>query len=316
MIDRRPWDSLASRLGDRLIFGAPLADLTRYGVGGSAALLARPESAEEVRDLLAVRNETGLPLSILGGGSNTLFTEAGFAGLVMRIGQGFQVVEALGDTGLRAGAGAHTAAVAEAAAERGLRGLEGLAGIPGRFGGALMMNAGSFGQDVGSCVERLFGLDAQGREFSLGKAELRYEYRRLSGLAEGAVLLGAELRLEAGHPEDIKRTVAENLARRSASQPKGFRSAGSVFKNPAGHSAGRLIEECGLKGATIGGAAVSEVHANFIVVQGKAESGHILELVDKIRAAVYNQRGVVLEPEIKIIGPTGPLTLASPGGGQ
>ena len=305
MIDRQPWARIAAVMGDRLIFDAPLANRTTYGVGGPAAVLARPDSPEELAELLEIQVREKLPVYILGGGSNTLFTEAGFEGLVIKLGQMFQLVQASEDGQLTAGAGVPTAAVLENAASMEFSGLEGLAGIPGSFGGALMMNAGSYGLELGSVVESVLGLDGQGREFRRLKADLKFEYRRMTGLPDGAVILGAELRLSSGRPEDIRKLIAEYLNRRAENQPKGVRSAGSVFKNPPGLYAGKLIEECGFKGLTVGGAMISEVHANFIVARGRVESGHILELIDTVRAGVYQQRGVILEPEIKIVGPGG-----------
>ena len=310
MIDRSPWAPIAAAMEQRLIFDAPLANLTTYGVGGPAAILARPESPEELSALLEMRARQELPVHILGGGSNTLFADEGFEGLIVKLGKMFQSVDASEDGRIMAGAGVPTAAVLETAVNMELSGLEGLAGIPGSFGGALMMNAGSCGQEVGATVEYVFGLDGQGRKFRRPKGELKFEYRRLGGLPEGAVMLGADLRLGRDRPEDIKNLIGEYRSRRAKTQPQGLRSAGSVFKNPPGLYAGKLIEECGFKGLAVGGARVSEVHANFIVVQGPSESGQILELINKVRAGVYERRGVILEPEIKIIGPRGPMAPA------
>lgn len=312
MIDRSAWELTAAAKAGRLIFDAPLAKMTTYGVGGPAAILGRPESPEELSELLAAQAREDCPLYILGGGSNTLFVEK-FEGLVIKLGKAFQNVEASEDGRVTAGAGVPTAAVLAASVNMELSGLEGLAGIPGNFGGALMMNAGSYGVEVGSAVESIFGLDALGQKFCRSKEELKLEYRRLTGLPDGAVMLGADLRLTKGRPEDIKELINEYLSRRSAGQPQGVRSAGSVFKNPPNLYAGKLIDECGFKGLAVGGARVSEIHANFIVAREPVEGGQILELLNKIRAGVYEQRGVILEPEIRIIGPRGPLAPVSLG---
>ena len=308
MIDRTAWERTAAAKAGRVFFDAPLAGMTTYGVGGPAAVLARPESPEELSELLEAREN--LPVFILGGGSNTLFADEGFEGLVIKLGKAFQTVDASEDGRIRAGAGVPTAAVLETSVAMEFSGLEGLAGIPGSFGGALMMNAGSYGLEVGSAVEYVFGLDGQGQKFRRSKTELTFEYRRLSGLPEGAVVLGADLCLNEGRPEDIRKLIDDYLVRRTETQPRGLRSAGSVFKNPPGQAAGRLIDECGFKGLAVGGVMVSEIHANFIVARGPVESGQILELINKIRAGVYQRRGVILEPEIKIIGPRGPMAPA------
>lgn len=297
-------------MGGRLVFDAPLAPLTTYGTGGPADVLARPDSAEELAELLKIQTDQEMPVHILGGGANTLFADEGFRGLVIKLGRMFQTVQGSVDGQMSAGAGVPTAGVLENAAVMEFSGLEGLAGIPGSIGGALMMNAGSFGLELGSVVEAVYGLDGRGRHFRREKVELKFEYRRLTGLPEGAVILGTDLRLSPGRPEDIRKLMAEYQRRRAESQPKGLRSAGSVFKNPPGLYAGKLIEECGFKGTAVGGAEVSEVHANFIVVRDRAESGQIIELMNKIRAGVREKCGVALEPEIKIIGPRGPLAPA------
>ncbi len=305
MADCRPWALLAPALGGRLRFNAPLAPLATFGVGGPATVLARPDTETELAAVLDLARREGLPRLILGGGSNILFADEGFEGLVVKLGQGFQAVEPQGRTSLAAGAGASSARVLEAAAERGLAGLEGLAGIPGTIGGAVFMNAGGFGREVGPAVARLRVLDGDGRLTTMEKTGLRFEYRRLHGLPEGAVILGVEFDLAADRPEAVRARVREALDRRSQTQPRGLRSAGSVFKNPPGLFAGRLIEDCGLKGFRIGGAEVSEVHANFIVNRDGAKSRDILDLVRHIQAAVQERHGVALETEIKIIDPRG-----------
>lgn len=302
MVDCRPWALLAPALGERLRFNAPLAPLTTFGVGGPATVLARPDTEAELAAVLDLARREGLPRLILGGGSNILFADEGFAGLVVKLGKDFQAIAApQGPTGLAAGAGASSARVLDSAVERGLAGLEGLAGIPGTIGGAVFMNAGGFGREVGPAVARIRVLDHDGRLVTLEKEALHFEYRRLAGPSRGAVILSVEFDLAADRPEAVQARVREALDRRSQTQPRGLRSAGSVFKNPPGLFAGRLIEDCGLKGFTIGGAEVSEVHANFIVNRGKARSRDIRDLVKHIQAAVRQRHGLTLETEIKIV---------------
>ncbi len=307
-MDRRPWEALARVWGGRLTFDAPLRALTTLGVGGPAAILARPETAEEVAAALDLARRENLPFFILGGGSNVLFADEGFQGLVIKLGEAFEAVERSGAAGLVVGAAAASVRALNASADWGLAGLEGLAGIPGTVGGAVFMNAGGSGREVGPAVERVFFLDGPGRLSSLGRSELAFEYRRLSGLPRGAVILNVEFALTPDRPEAIRARVRTAQERRAQTQPKGLRSAGSVFKNPPGLSAGRLIDQCGLKGLTVGGARVSEVHANFIVNPGRAESRDIRGLMDTIVAAVAARHGLTLEPEIKVVGPAGEVS--------
>ncbi|MDR0881233.1 MAG: UDP-N-acetylmuramate dehydrogenase [Candidatus Adiutrix sp.] len=300
------WAELQGQMGQRLISGALMKDYTTFGVGGPARLLARPETLAELAALLEICGRQGFRYYVLGGGSNTLFLKDGFDGVVIRLGQSFRAIESLGDGRLKAGAAAPVGPLLDLAVDLGLAGLEGLAGIPGTVGGALVMNAGSFGQSVGSTVTGLSYLDRQGRLVNIPAANLEFSYRRLKGLPEGAVIVAAEFALTPGRKESLREIISQRLARRAERHPLGARSAGSVFKNPAETPAGRIIEECGFKGARAGGAVVSEKHANFIVNQdGLADGDDIYELILTIIKGVRQLRGLTLEPEIKIIGREG-----------
>lgn len=298
------WNAFKESMGDRFIFGAPLQKLTTFGIGGRADVLACPETTEELASLLKTSQALKMPYLVLGGGSNLLFSE-NFEGLIIKLGNGFKGIESLGGGILKAGAAAPSAGLLHKAIELNLSGLESLAGIPGTVGGALCMNAGSGGGSIGQSLSRLFGLDRQGAFFSLKAEELDLSYRRLGGLSDGAVITGGEFKLEQKQPGEIKSQVAEMLRRRSGSQPKGKGSAGCIFKNPPGNSAGRLIDECGFKGMREGGAEVSQVHANFIVNSGGASARDIIILMNSIRDAVLKKKGIALEPEIKIVGRDG-----------
>lgn len=305
MSTRGPWAEIARQMGGRLTFDCSLEGLSAYGSAIRAKALAKVEQVEELKKLITLKNELDCPLYILGGGSNTIFVGPEFKGLVIKLGKKFQEVSDSGDALMRAGAAAPTSLVLETATTLGYAGLEGLVGIPGCFGGALVMNAGSYGFEIGSVVERLWGLDGQGVEFTVYRDSITCHYRHLFGLPDEALVLGAELRLQKGLESDIRQKIRDNLSRRGTTQPKGWRSAGSVFKNPPGCSAGRIIEECGYKGLALGGARVSEVHANFIVAQGPIDGSLVLELINIIRAGVFEKLGIALEPEVKIVGPLG-----------
>ena len=292
-------------LMERLRHNVPMKNYTTMGVGGPALALAQPETAEELGAVLRVCRDNSLPYYLMGAGSNLLFLDEGFDGVVIKLGQGFKGIEFPEATLLRAGAAVPLSQVLDAAVERDLEGLEGLAGIPGTVGGAVWMNAGSFGRSVGQVTATVTCFDLDGLVVRIPASELRFTYRR-SGLPEGSVIIETDFALEAGSAETIKATIRDNLEIRARRHPRGVRSAGSVFKNPSDEPAGRIIEECGLKGLTVGGAQVSEKHANFIInPSGEATAADVLNLVKKIVAEVKQKRGLTLEPEIKIIGSRG-----------
>lgn len=303
---RRIWQPVASMLMDRLRHNVPMRNYTTMGVGGPALVLAQPESAVELGAILSICRENGLPYYVMGAGSNLLFMDEGFQGVVIKLGPSFKSLKFPEASLLRAGAGASLNQVLDAALERTLGGLECLAGIPGTVGGAVWMNAGSFGGSVGQMVETVDYVSAEGQEARVSASDLRFSYRRLEGLPKGAVIVGADLRLEAGSREDIKALIQKNVEIRAVRHPRGVRSAGSVFKNPPDTPAGQIIEKCGLKGLTIGGAQVSEKHANFIInTAGEASAADVLNLLRKIVIEVKKEFGLTLEPEIRIIGTGG-----------
>ena len=301
-----PWATL-NNLG-RLKFEASLASLTTFGTGGQAAILARLESVAEIAETLEICRRNNLPHFLLGGGSNVLFSDGnpglGFNGVVIKLGAAFEKIEPLSSSvGLKVGAAATGSQVLKEATRLGLSGLEGLAGIPGTMGGAVVMNAGSFGLEIGPLVEKISWWSPQKGLMVSARNELEFSYRSLAivGDEDGAIILELELKLTPENPEVIHARVRSNLEKRRDTQPKGVRCAGSIFKNPTGHFAGRLIEEAGFKGMRVGGAMVSEKHANFIVNAGQATSGDIIRLIEDITKAVAERQGVTLTPEIKII---------------
>jgi UDP-N-acetylmuramate dehydrogenase len=297
------WRRLAESLGGRLTFQAPLREFTTFRVGGPARMLARPEELGELQALMALARNERLPIFILGGGSNLLFEDAGFDGLVIKLGAGFAGLEGAGSL-VRAGAAAASADLLAWGLARDLGGLEGLAGLPGTVGGAVRGNAGAGQEGLGLAVTRLFVMEGGGQTRNISAGDLNFAYRRLEGLPEEAVILEAEFALISRPAGDIRARLAE-LRERRRQQPIGGRSAGCVFKNPPSLSAGRLIDECGLKGLRGGGARVSEVHANFILAENGATAADILTLMDRVREGVLARHGLALELELKVVGPGG-----------
>ena len=280
--------------------GVELARYTTLGTGGTARAFARPESDEEVDELLRWARERSLGVAVVGLGSNLLAADEGVDALVLKLAGELATVEADGD-GLRAGGGAANAVALHRARAAGLGGFEFACAIPGTIGGGVWMNAGAYGGDFAAVLERALLATADGSGW-LTPAELGLSYRH-SEVRHGQVVLRAELRLRQRPPDDIKAEVREMNARRKAAQPTNRRTFGSVFKNPDHDlSAGRMLEACGLKGHRIGGAQVSPKHANFIENADGATTADALALMAESRRRAYEQFGVRLEHEVEFLG--------------
>jgi UDP-N-acetylmuramate dehydrogenase len=304
--------ALRERFGERFQSNAPLARYTSARVGGPADGLLEVRSADELAQAASQLWALGLPFAILGGGSNVLVSEAGFRGVVV-LNKTRQVRfdEQSQPPGVWAESGANFGALARKAAQRGLGGLEWAAGIPGSVGGAVFGNAGAHGGDMAGSLllaEILHRTDAAPRREVWALETLGFEYRssrlkRSVGLKAQpeAVVLAARLRLEPGDPADLQARIEDYVAHRRRTQPPGA-SMGSMFKNPPGDYAGRLIEAAGLKGTRVGDAQISDLHANFFINLGKASAGDILTLIQRAHQAVAEKFGVRLELEIELFG--------------
>jgi UDP-N-acetylmuramate dehydrogenase len=283
----------------------PLAPLTSWKIGGPAAFFAEPADAAALASCLAFAAEHRLPVLALGGGTNLLVADAGFSGLIVRCGTRDWNVEP-GPDGvlLRAGARAPLAAVARGTALSGWAGLEWAEGIPGTIGGAVVGNAGAFGGEMAAAFRSAAGYSPTTGEQTLGPADLGFTYRgsALRDAPPGTrFLLAVELALVEGDVEELTSKMRGYATRRRTRTPAGA-SCGSVFKNPPGDHAGRLIEAAGLKGAEEGAAIVSSIHANYIVNRGGATAREILALVERVRQAVIERLGVMLELEVRLVG--------------
>jgi len=302
VIDAATRDALAERFGPRVRLDAPLARHTSLGVGGPADALASPESTDELAALVAFAAERDLPLHLLGGGFNTLVLDGGIAGIVVRTHRLRRLeLEPDGAT-LYAETGVSHSQVVRLCARHGLAGLEFGAGVPGTVGGWVAMNAGVPGREVGGAVLDVEVAGPGDARRRLAREEMDFVYRGARGLAPGAVVLAARFRLEPAPAQAVRAEIERHLAHRRATQPIDQPSFGSVFKNPPGERAGRLIELAGLKGTRIGGARISSVHANFIVNAGGATAADVLALMRRAVEAVRERSGVELEPEVRIVG--------------
>jgi UDP-N-acetylmuramate dehydrogenase len=281
--------------------GVELSRYTTLGTGGPARAFARPESEQEVAELLRWASERALGVAVVGLGSNLLVTDSGVDALVLKLGGELAAVEADCDV-LHVGGGAANAVALHRARAAGLGGFEFACAIPGTIGGGVWMNAGAYGGDFAGVVARALVATTDGSSW-LTPAELGLTYRH-SELRHGQVVLRAELRLRPRPPDEIKAEVRELNARRKAAQPTNRRTFGSVFKNPEHElSAGRMLEACGLKGYRIGGAQISPKHANFIENADGATTADALALMAEARRRAYEQFGTRLEHEVEFLGP-------------
>jgi UDP-N-acetylmuramate dehydrogenase len=298
---------LEERFGAGVRFGEPLSRHTSFRIGGPADAWVEVSTAEEIRDVLRLAAERGVPLTVFGTGTNVLVSDRGVRGIVLKLGKPFARLEWSADGGrtrVRAGAALAFKKLVVEAARRDLGGLEFAEGIPGSIGGGLLMNAGAFGGEISNVVDGIVGVDAKSGERFLSRSSLHFEYRRFD-LPPGLVVTHVDFLLAADDGAAIRARMADAKRKRDAHQPLGWPNAGSVFKNPPGHYAGRLIESLGLKGRRVGGAMVSEQHANFILNVGGATAADVKRLMDEISAAVWEQKAVRLAPEIKLVGDWG-----------
>lgn len=275
--------------------------MNTWRIGGLAETVCWPESEEELREIWLKCQEQGIPFRLFGRGSNVLFPDEGLPGVTV-ISTG--LAQSVWDfEWVTVGAGYSLARLSQEAANRGLTGLEFARGIPGTVGGAVVMNAGAHGGSIQDVLEEVKILAPGGEVQWLAKEDIQFGYRECS-LRDQAIVLEGVFHLKPGDPDVIQATMSENLARRKAAQPLELPNAGSVFRNPPGGSAGRLIEEAGWKGKRLGGAQVSSKHANFIVNQGNATARDVLALIREIQKDVHHQFGVELKTEVRYISPS------------
>ena len=275
---------------------------TTWRIGGPADRLVQPESAEELQEAIQKAKADGMPWYVIGGGSNLLVADEGITGTVIQLGgslTGLQIT----DNYIVAEAGVPLPFLARKAAEHGLSGLEFAAGIPGSVGGAVVMNAGAYQGQVSNVIRQVTCCDSSGQFITLDNEECLFSYRNSRFKHDkDLVIVSVKMELVPGEKEEILEQMKKNTESRNAKQPVEYPNAGSIFKNPAGDAAGRLIELIGAKGWRQGDAMVSEKHSNFIVNLGVATCEDVLRLIERVKQAVYNETGVLLEEEILLLG--------------
>ena len=293
-------------LGCEILFGEMLAPYTTFQVGGPADALALPVTEDELVQLIERCRAEALPVTVLGGGANTLVRDGGVRGVVVAFPKAFRGIEVVAESAervlLEARAGEKIPTLVRFAAERGWAGTECLAGVPGTVGGALAMNAGTAESYIEDAVEsvRWIRLDGGAPERIPAK-DLRFSYRRAELPAPG-VVLSVRFSLRPADAGALQEQLRRSAVQRRERQPWGVPCAGSIFKNPPGERAGVLIESAGLKGMRVGGAQVSEVHGNFMVNLGGAAAADVLALIDEVQRAILERRGIELVLELNVIG--------------
>ena len=276
----------------------PLAPYTWLGIGGPAQYLIEPTDVEQLAEVLRRCQDNEVPVRVLGGGANLLVDDSGIRGAVIKLaGDEFSRVEMDADR-VKVGAAADLSRLVLHCVREGVSGLECLTGIPGTVGGAIKMNAGGAFGDVGNVVESVTLMDVDGVPFTRMRGELAFGYRSTDISAK--VILDAQFRTAEDDPHRILNQVKQIWIYKKNSQPLGHGNAGCVFKNPRGVSAGALIDKAGMKGKTVGGAKVSEKHANFIVADKNARASDVLKLINEIREAVYKRNEIYLELELEV----------------
>ena len=284
----------------KLRFDEPLSKHNYFGIGGNAAAYFEVSTPDELAYLAQLKKRRNVPVTIIGRGSNLLVNDVGYPGIVVRLIGEFNRLE-FNQNLVDVGAGVSLPRLSKMAASHGLSGVEFALGIPGSVGGALIMNAGAWGSSFGDLVERVQVMTDEGELLDLSRDDARFSYRH-SGLKTHFCVTGATLTLTPGDAAEVDDLMQDLYNQKITSQPFAEENAGCMFKNPPGHSAGKLIDECGLKGHRIGGAEVSKIHGNFILNLDDATAHDVLSLVQHIQDHVKQERGVDLEMEVQLLG--------------
>lgn len=288
-------------LKENIVTDEPMSRHTTFRCGGPATLFLRPENEDELVRVVSLLKEKNEPYMILGNGSNLLVSDKGYAGTVISL-EKLTEIRLEGDTSVYAQAGALNSGIASFARNNSLTGFEFAAGIPGTIGGAMIMNAGAYGGEMKLITKAVRVVSPKGEVLEMSAADCDFGYRTSALKRGGYVVLSAVLQLEKGYEKDISDLMTELALKRKEKQPLEYPSAGSTFKRPEGYFAGKLIEDAGLRGFSVGDAAVSEKHCGFVINKGKAASADIYRLIKEVQKRVFEDSGVMLEPEVILVG--------------
>lgn len=301
MADSTIYLDLLKIMPGRVRAGEPMKEHTSWRIGGPCDVFAEPAGRKELQLAISYASERTIPLTVIGAGTNILVSDEGIRGVVVKVGRGLDRISIDGSM-IIAEAGAKLSKVAAAARDAGLGGFEFSSGIPGAIGGAVVMNAGANGASVGALVKEILLLNLDGCFCKKTRDEMNFGYRSSALQSDNSVVVEAVFSCFYRDKEAIKEEMEVFIRRRRETQPLHYPSAGSIFKNPPGDSAGRLIEAAGLKGERVGDAQISILHANFIVNLGEATARDVMTLVDRARRSVLELFGIELKPEVKVVG--------------
>lgn len=302
MIETYIMSSLREIAGIENVFEKELMKMhTSFRVGGPADVLVNIKDEQSLKAVLKFLDKQGIKPYLMGNGSNLLVRDKGIRGVVIKISKGFEYVEIKGNR-VEAGAGILLSKLSSTILDHSLCGFEFASGIPGTLGGAIAMNAGAYGGEMKDVVKKVYALDMQGNEIEYHEDEMDFGYRKSIVQKKDLIVTRAIMEFKSGVKDDIKSIIDDYTKMRTSKQPLSLPSAGSTFKRPDGHFAGKLIQDANLKGFSIGGARVSEKHSGFIVNEGGASAKDILSLIGEVKSRVYDQFGVLLEEEVRIIG--------------
>lgn len=285
----------------KILFDEPMKNHTSFKIGGPADVLIIPEREEEIVNAIRFCRENQIKYFIMGNGSNLLVKDTGIRGAVIKVANGFDRIEVIGERVI-CQSGALLSKVAKYALKHSLTGFEFASGIPGTIGGAIAMNAGAYGGEMKDVVSKVKAIDRNNNIVELTNADMNFRYRGSLVSDENLIVLGVELNLQKGDYSSIEAKMKDLTERRVSKQPLEYPSAGSTFKRPEGYFAGKLIEDAGLRGVRYGDAQVSEKHCGFVINVGEATFDHVITLIRMIQKVVYDKFNVKLEPEVKIIG--------------
>lgn len=294
--------AMAESCGCTVLFDEPMSRHTTFKIGGPAEIFVEAKSVENLKCLVSAAIESKIKYILLGNGSNILVSDKGIEGAVITLGGDFKSIELVSPCSIACGAGVTLAKLSSFALENSLEGLEFAWGIPGTVGGAVFMNAGAYGGEIKDVLASCRHMTKDGQIVTLTGEEFRFGYRSSVYKEEGLTVLDCVFDLKKGSKEEIKSRMTDFMNRRTEKQPLEYPSGGSVFKRPKGNFAGTLIEQCGLKGASVGGACVSEKHAGFIINKGGATCQDVCRLIELVQKTVKEKTGYELERELIIIG--------------
>lgn len=286
---------------DQIKENEPMKHHTTFRIGGVADVMALPYKEQEIVEIIELAKKHNIPYTVVGNGSNILVTDKGIRGIVIKVADNFSQISIDGNT-VYAQAGARLTAISRRIYEEGLTGFEFASGIPGTVGGGVYMNAGAYDSEMKNVVKSVTVLDKNSNIIELENEAMEFGYRKSKAMKEDYIILSVVMDLKQGNKDEIKAKIDDFTNRRVTKQPVSEFSAGSTFKRPEGHFAGKLIEDTGLRGYTVGRAKISEKHCGFVINKGESTFKEMIEFIQGVKHKVYEKTGVKLEEEIKILG--------------